>query len=206
VWQSITYYLVLTLESVIGVFGIRLYEEPAYTVLDTVNERIEIRQYAPRRAAEVVLPAEDKKARDEAFQILFDYISGANRTESGSDLIAMTVPVALDEPDRIAMTVPVQSSRQDGMMRFFLPAKYNDTTPPKPLDKRVRLLTIPAQTIAALGYSGSGRNAAAKESKLMEGLEGSVWKPVGQTYTLYYDAPFTLPFVRRNEAAVAVTK
>jgi len=35
---------------------------------------------------------------------------------------------------------------------------------------------------------------------------GSKWQPIGEAYTLYYDAPFTLPFLRRNEAAVAVTK
>ena len=28
--------------------------------------------------------------------------------------------------------------------------------------------------------------------------------PSGEPYTLYYDAPFTLPFLRRNEAAVVV--
>jgi SOUL heme-binding protein len=205
-WQSITHYLLLALESVVGVFGLRLYEEPRYTVLDGVNERIEIRHYAPRRAAEVALPSDDKKARDDAFRTLFDYISGANRSASGSDLIAMTVPVAVDDPELVAMTVPVQTGEQDGMMRFFLPAKYNETTPPDPLNTRVRLLTIPAQTIAALRYSGSGRNAGAKELELIEGLEGSAWQPVGPPYTLYYDAPFSLPFVRRNEAAVMVIK
>jgi hypothetical protein len=205
-WQSITYYLLLALESVVGVFGLRLYDEPRYTVLGAVNERIEIRLYEPRRAAEVALPAGDEKAREDAFRILFDYISGANRSASGSDLIAMTVPVALDDPDLVAMTVPVQTAKQDGMMRFFLPAKYNDMAPPEPLDTRIRVLTIPAQTIAALRYSGSGRNAAAKELELIEGLDGSAWQPVEQPYTLYYDAPFTLPFVRRNEAAVAVTR
>lgn len=205
-WQFLAYYLMLALKSVVGVFGLRLYEEPLYTVLDRVNERIEIRRYGPVKAAEVALPAGDEKARDAAFRILFDYISGANRTASGSDLIAMTVPVALDDPDRMAMTVPVQRSQQDGMMRFFLPAKYNTIAAPQPLDPRVRLLTVPARTIAVLRYSGARGNPAVKERELLEGLKGSAWKSDGPTYSLYYDAPFTLPFVRRNEAAVAVSK
>jgi len=204
--QSIAYYGLLVIESVVGVFGIRLYEEPSYTVLGRVNDQIEIRRYEPVQAAEVALPKGDDKARNQAFQILFDYIAGANRTASGSDLIAMTVPVALEDPERIAMTVPVQRSAEDGMMRFFLPAKYNDTPPPQPLDKRVKLVRVPEETIATLRYSGLARNSAAKEQALVAGLKGSGWEPEGAPYTLYYDAPFTIPFLRRNEAAIAVTK
>jgi hypothetical protein len=35
-------------------------------------------------------------------------------------------------------------------------------------------------------------------------LKDTKWRPSGEPYTLFYDAPFTLPFLRRNEAAVAV--
>ncbi|HUW73874.1 MAG TPA: heme-binding protein [Methyloceanibacter sp.] len=84
-WQSISYYALLALESVAGVFGIRLYEEPQYKLLDRVGERVEIRRYASRVAAEVTLPNTGKDARGDAFQLLFDYISGANRGTSDTD-------------------------------------------------------------------------------------------------------------------------
>lgn len=120
----------------------------------------------------------------------------------------MTVPVSVREPELVAMTAPVESAEGDGTMRmrFFLPAKYSLESAPKPLDRRVQLVTVPAETIASLRYSGSGRDFARRQSELMTVLEDSDWEPLGQPYTLYYDAPFTLPFVRRNEAAVSVTR
>jgi len=207
-WQSISYYALLALESVIGVFGIRLYEEPKYDVIARASDQVEIRRYAPRLAAEVALRGTDKEARGKAFRLLFDYIAGANRGASGSDLIAMTVPVAVREPELLPMTAPVESDETDGRvrMRFFLPTKYALDSAPQPSDERVQLLTVPAQTIAALRYSGSGRDFVSRQSELMTNLEGTDWRPVGQPYTLYYDAPFTLPFLRRNEAAVDVAK
>lgn len=61
--SSVGYYLLLAVESVVGVFGVRLYEEPSYSVIGHVNERVEIRRYEPSMAAEVALPAGDRKAR-----------------------------------------------------------------------------------------------------------------------------------------------
>jgi hypothetical protein len=205
-WQSISYYALLALESVVGVFGIRLYEEPTYEVIARANDRVEIRRYAPRLAAEVAMQRTDKETRGDAFRLLFDYIAGDNRGVSGPDLIAMTVPVAVREPERVAMTAPVESTETDGTMRmrFFLPAKYTLENAPEPLDDRVRLLTVPAQTIAALRYSGSRRDFENRQNELVTILEGTDWRPLGQPYTLYYDAPFTLPFMRRNEAAIPV--
>ena len=201
------YYLLLAVESVVGVFGVRLYEEPSYSVIGYVNERVEIRRYEPSMAAEVALPAGDRKAREQAFRLLFDYISGANRTASCPDLVAMTVPVALEEPKRIAMTVPLQNGREDGMMRFFLagPIQRHHASRATRQARSDKGATCP-RTIAALRYSGTGWNSAAKEAELSKELMGSKWQPIGEAYTLYYDAPFTLPFLRRNEAAVAVTK
>ncbi len=208
-WQTVSYYSVLALESVVGVFGVRLYEEPRYDVIDRVAHQVEIRRYGQRLAAEVEIPAAGEVGRKEAFQLLFAYIAGANRTAaSGSDRIAMTVPVEVHDREKVAMTVPVQTSQTEGLvrMRFFLPAKFSRENAPMPVDDRVRLVTTPAETIAILRYSGSGNDRAQREAELTAALSPSPWRPSGEPYTLNYDAPFTLPFLRRNEAAASVEK
>jgi len=206
-WDTIAYYVVLALESMIGVFGIRLYEEPQYEIIGRVAGNVEIRRYAPRLAAEVELPAGGRAARGQAFQLLFDYISGTNRTASGSSKIAMTVPVEVRDNERIAMTAPVQTAEDGATLRmiFFLPAKYDHDSAPAPRDDRVKIVTIPDETIAVLRYSGLGRDFRERQAELVASLAGSKWRPIGSPSTLYYDAPFTIPFLRRNEAAVAVT-
>lgn len=208
-WQAISYYGVLALESLFGVFGIRLYEEPRYDVIDRLADKVEIRRYGSRLAAQVELPAAGEVGRSEAFQLLFAYIAGANRTAaSGSDRIAMTAPVEVHEREQVAMTVPVQTSQANGLvrMRFFLPAKFSRENAPTPVDARVRLVTVPATTIAVLRYSGSGSDRAQRQAELTAALSASPWRLSGEPYTLNYDAPFTLPFLRRNEAAAAIEK
>jgi hypothetical protein len=226
-WQSIAYYSALVVESVVGVFGVRLYEEPRYDVIERVNDAVEIRRYAPRLAAEVDLVSSDDAGRREAFQLLFNYIAGANSIAgatstvgTAADRIAMTAPVEVSgrtgakanattgEKALVAMTVPVETSdtARARHMRFFVPAKYTLATAPKPLNPRVQLVTVPEQTIATLRFSGTGRDAGARKAELVDKLSGTPWKPDGEPYTLFYDAPFTLPFLRRNEAAVTVTR
>jgi hypothetical protein len=41
VWQSISYYSVLAVESLFVVFGVRLYEERHYDVIDRIGGRVE---------------------------------------------------------------------------------------------------------------------------------------------------------------------
>ena len=206
-WQAISYYGVLVIESIVGVFGVRLYEEPRYEVIDRLGDRVEIRRYGPRLAVQVELPAAGEAGRSEAFQLLFAYIAGANRTAAaGRDRIAMTVPVEVH--DKVAMTVPVQTSQVNGFvrMRFFLPAKFSRETAPAPVDQRVQIVTMPGETIAILRYSGGGNDRVQRQAALTAALAPSPWRPVGEPYTLNYDAPFTLPFLRRNEAAAAVER
>lgn len=208
-WQAISYYGVLVLESVVGVFGVRLYEEPRYDVIDRLADQVEIRRYGPRLAAQVEVPAAGEVGRSEAFPLLFAYIAGANRTAaSGNDRIAMTVPVEVHDREQVAMTVPVETGRANGLvrMRFFLPAKFSRENAPVPVDDRVRLVMAPAETIATLRYAGSGIDRMQRQAELTAALAPSPWRPSGEPYTLNYDAPFTLPFLRRNEAATAVEK
>ena len=202
-WQSISYYAALAVESLIGVFGIRLYEEARYDVIDRIGDRVEIRHYAPRLAAEVDLAVPGEAGRSEAFKLLFAYIAGANRASvSGNDRIAMTVPVEVSGKERLAMTVPVQTSETNGAlkMRFFLPAKYSRENAPKPLNPRVRLVTTSGETIAILRFSGSGHDFAERQTELIASLVGLRWQPSGEPYTLNYDAPIhsALPTAERG--------
>lgn len=208
-WQSIAYYGGLLLQSVFGVFGIRLYEEPCYTVVDRIGDRVEIRRYTPRLAADVDLIAASDAGRREAFQLLFGYIAGANRASMlGQDNIAVTTPVEVRSKELVAMTVPVETSDNAGTghMRFFLPLKYTLDTAPKPLNPWVRLVMVSEETIAALRFSGSTSDIVERNAELMSGLANTKWRPDGEPYALFYDAPFTVLFLRRNEAAVAVVR
>ncbi|WP_322517811.1 heme-binding protein [Rhodopseudomonas palustris] len=204
--SAIWYYTVLVFESALGVFGLRLYEQPAYTVLDRPADNIEIRRYAPRVAAEVALDREGDGGR--AFTLLFNYIAGANRNAAGEpERVAMTSPVDVARPEKIAMTAPVQTERSDGAirMRFFLPAKLTPETAPKPSDDRVKIVSVPEETVATLRFTWTGRDLGVRQQELIAALENSRWQPAGAPYGLFYDAPFTIPFLRRNEAAVTVT-
>ncbi|NVN87539.1 MAG: heme-binding protein [Rhodopseudomonas sp.] len=205
--SDVWYYVVLVTEAILGTFGLRLYEEPPYTLLDKPADHIEIRRYGPRLAAEVELDRRDDAGRSQAFGLLFSYIAGANRGSAGAaERVAMTVPVDVARPATIAMTAPVETAGQDGnvRMRFFLPARYTRDTAPAPTDQRVKIVTVPEQTVATLRFSGTGRDLAPREQALIAALAESRWKPTGAPYGLFYDAPFTIPFLRRNEAAVAV--
>ena len=207
-WQTFSYYATLAVESALGVFGIRLYEEPRYAVMARIGDRAEIRSYGPRLAAQAVVAGPGDARRREAFQLLFNYIAGANAgVGGGADRIAMTTPVDV-RPHRLAMTTPVQAVETSGavQMQFYLPATYSQQTAPAPSDPRVQIITVPAETIATLRFSGSGRDFTERQAELLELLKTAQWQPVGDAYALNYDAPFTLPFLRRNEAAVAVRK
>lgn len=201
------YYSALVFEGLIGVFGIRLYEEPRYVVVGDVANRVEIRRYAPRVAAEVDMTDSGRSEREQAFRLLFAYIAGANQaTTPDGARISMTAPVEVRDSQRLAMTAPVQTQdASDALrMRFFLPAKYSMESAPKPRDPRVHVIAIPEETIATLRFSGSVADFTERESELLRLLAGSPWQPTGAPYALTYDAPFTLPFLRRNEAAVGV--
>lgn len=207
--RDVLYYAQLAVESFVGIFGIRIYEEPRFTVLDRLDAGIEVRRYEPRLAAEVDEPGTDEEGRSRAFSLLFEYIAGANVGPERGEKIAMTAPVEVARrSQKVAMTVPVETSREGPgtRMRFFLPAKYTLASAPTPTDPRVRLVEVPAESIAVMRFSGlaDDGDVARRRDAMLEALATSDWTVAGDVTTLFYDAPFTLPFVRRNEVSVAV--
>ena len=91
-------------------------------------------------------------------------------------------------------------------MRFFLPSSLTLETAPAPTDPRVQLAVVPENTLAVLRFSGSRRPSAVAErsEELLGVLADSKWQPGGRPFTLFYDPPWTLSFLRRNEVAVSV--
>ncbi|MEQ8821780.1 MAG: heme-binding protein [Sumerlaeia bacterium] len=204
-----------------GVVGNRSgYEEPDYIVKETLPGGIAIRHYAGRVVVQTTVEpggeAEDAdEPRDEAFQRLFDYISGEN---SARGEIAMTVPVETKKSSqKVAMTVPVEVRGEDAgrpsaeplTMRFFLPSKYTAETAPAPADPRVELATLPAETYAVARIEGGVNEedlAAAKKAVSQAVASSPLYRAAGEPVVWYYDPPFTLPPLRQTDVALAVER
>lgn len=179
-------------------------EEPPYTVDATIGE-VEIRTYGPRLAAETFVEDGEEAARNAGFRRLAAYIFGGNTAKQD---IAMTAPVA-QTSEAIAMAAPVtQDSVAPGRwrIRFFMPGRYTLASLPRPNDAAVEIVEVPAQQVAVLRFSGdrSSTAVAEKQRLLMEALNASAWRPDSTTSAWFYDPPWTLPWLRRNEVSVPV--
>jgi len=183
-------------------------EKAKYTVLEK-DGPFEIRLYQPQMVAETIVESDFASAGNIAFRRLFDYISGNNRKKES---IAMTAPVN-QEPgpgQKIAMTAPVnqQKSEDNYMVSFVMPSKYTRQTLPEPLDPNVRIREIPAQTIAAIRYSGSWsrKRYEAKKTLLEQFIGKRGLQITGEAIFARYDPPFQIWFLRRNEVLFPVQR
>ncbi len=187
-------------------FGIRSgTEEPRYAVVGHVGT-VEIRRYGPRVAAETTVTGPERAALSAGFRRIAGYIFGANH---GARRIAMTAPVAQSEARTIAMTAPVAQSPAPGggwTVRFFMPAAETLESLPEPNDPAVRLVAVPARSYAVLRFSGRPtlESVDAERRRLLAALSGGAWQAAGAPRAWYYDPPWTIPFLRRNEVAVPV--
>jgi hypothetical protein len=124
----------------------------------------------------------------------------------------MTAPVAQQPSGRgekIAMTAPVsQEAAADGewVIRFFMPADKTMQSLPAPNDASVRLVAIPAETVAVRRFSGSRsrRAIASQTAQLLTTLRETGFEPTGTPVAWFYDPSWTVPVLRRNEIAVPV--
>ena len=186
-------------------------EQPHYEVVEVLSKSLEIRRYGSRLAIETTVPGGDtSKSRRRAFRRLFNYISGAN---APGRKITMTAPVetalgASGSGVKVAMTAPVETaaSKNHTLMRFFLPSGLSTETAPRPTDPQVRVVTVPEQTLAALSFTGlaSEGRLATQKNRLTADLASTHWEARGTVTAYFYDPPWTLPFLRRNEVVVVV--
>ena len=149
---------------------------------------MQIRRYGPRIAAETTVDADNEAAaRNAGFRALAGYIFGGNHE---SAIIAMTAPVTQEPSDarsgqKIAMTAPVaQAVAADDawVIRFFMPADHSMETLPAPNDPAVKLVTVPAETVAVLRFTGDrGPEAVASHTAdLLTHYRTPLWNPTAR--------------------------
>lgn len=192
-------------ESVLSIVGIRVGTEEPHYVATKLTDDVEIRRYGPRVAAETTVTEDEDRARNIGFRRLAGYIFGGNHRD---ETIAMTAPVSQQSREKIAMTAPVAQTRdgKQSTIRFYMPSKWTLDTLPSPDDDKVRLVTVPGETVAVLRFSGdrSPRAVADRTQELSETLRANGIEVVGPAQSWFYDPPWTVPFRRRNEIAIPV--
>lgn len=162
------------------------YELPAYRVTFAEGAR-EIRDYAPRLVAEVTVQGARRPAINTGFRLLAGYIFGGNATGT-----------------KIAMTVPVDQADQGGdlwTVRFTLPAALALETLPKPDEPRLVLRALPPQRMVSESFSGLPDSAALakRAAALADWARGQGLTLAGGPIYSFYDAPWSVPWARRNE-------
>lgn len=152
-----------------------------------------------RRYPKMILATVYGHSDNDAFGILFDYITGNNKSRRK---ISMTVPVISSE--KIAMTAPVISNERS--FSFVMPASFDMDTVPDPLDARARIEEVPERRLAVVRFRGYAGAKALKmrTSRLLEFTERHGLATGGEPFLMRYNPPFTPGFLRRNEIGIEV--
>lgn len=191
---------------------------PSYTVVEQ-KDGYEIRQYKPYITAQVEVSGTYDEAINEGFRILADYIFGNNTKQTG---IAMTAPVTEAESEKMAMTAPVVEKESDVLpmtapvvetgdskkrvISFVMPFEYTIETLPKPNNPEVKIVPQKERKVAVLGFSWfrNTLRVAGKKQELFKLLERDSIKPKGLPEYAGYNAPFTSPWLYRNEVMIEI--
>ena len=188
-----------------GVREVMAVEEAQYSVLEK-DDRFEIRDYTPHILAEIIVEGDIEQAGNKAFNRLFRYISGENRSR---DKIEMTAPVSQESRgEKIKMTAPVSLQPTQGRwaVSFMMPAAYTLETLPEPEDSGIILRQVPARRMATVRYSGfwSEKNYLRYKNELEAWIHKRGMTILGDPIWARYNPPFTLWFLRRNEILIPV--
>lgn len=120
----------------------------------------------------------------------------------------MTAPVTNEIGEKMAMTAPViqEQHKDKWKVRFVMPKKYSLKTLPKPNPKDVVLISLSARRFAVIRFSGLADDENIKQH--IEELEAYIvaekLKPIERTVLAFYNLPWTIPFLSRNEVMIEI--
>jgi SOUL heme-binding protein len=184
-------------------------EQPKYAVVEREdNDRnVEIRDYAPMIVAETAVVGKQRAAISGGFRIIAAYIFGDNVVSQNT---AMTAPPVEPTSEKIAMTAPV-TQQGDGAtwkVRFVMPANYSMDTLPRPKNAAVKLKQISAKRFAVIRFSGmAGEDSLRRHTNELETfMKTKDLKLSSVPIYAFYNPPWTLPFLRRNEIMIEIAR
>lgn len=193
----------LFLWSIWGFFSSNV-EQAEYVVLSKADG-YEIREYPEHIVAETTVEGSYDKALNKGFSIIAGYIFGGNTQKQS---VAMTAPVTSQVSEKIAMTAPVTASTSGDsrVISFIMPKSYTLDTLPTPNDSRIQIVTVPAKKMAALTFSWFRTSARVQklETQLLEKLAKDEVEVLGLPQYAGYNAPWTPPWMTRNEILVEI--
>ena len=181
-------------------------EQAKYTVIEK-HDNIEVRDYAPMIVAEIEIFGDRESAINQGFRSIADYIFGNN---TAARKVAMTAPVIQHATEKISMTAPVTQIKQgeSWIVKFVMPASYTMQTLPKPNNKAIKLKETVMMRYVVIRFSGlaSMQNLEKNTSKLKKFTNEKHLKIISEPVYAFFNPPFTLPFMRRNEVMFQVEK
>jgi hypothetical protein len=179
-------------------------EEQKY-IVERKFPKFEVRRYEACVFAEVTISGNFESAGNKGFGPLIGYINGNNKPNSK---IEMTAPVVQEPVSKIAMTSPVvqQSSGQENIVSFVMPAGMTLDALPIPSSSKVSLREVPEQFMAVSRFSGRWTHAAYIKhvSELESDLKEAGLTPNGSPRFARFDPPWTPWFMRRNEIQIPI--
>jgi hypothetical protein len=179
-------------------------EHPKYQVAEH-SGNIEIRDYGPMIVAEAQVSGERRDAISKGFRIIADYIFGNN---TAAQKVPMTAPVIQQASGKIAMTAPVTQQGEGNSWRvcFVMPSSYTMDTLPQPNNPAVELKEIGPKRFAVIRFSGTAGEASLTRhiKELNDWISAKNLTPLSIPTYAFYNPPWTLPFLRRNEVMVEI--
>ena len=179
-------------------------ETPSYKVIQSKG-KIEIREFDPMVIAEVRVVGRRKDAISSGFKLLADYIFGNNISQENIDT---TATIQQPASEKIAMTAPVQQqlANDSWLVSFVMPSEYNLEDLPKPKNIEVKLKNVPVKRFVTIQFSGtsSDENLAKHKKLLVEFIKNNSISVTGTSKYAFYNPPWTLPLMRRNEVMFEV--
>ena len=179
---------ILTIWMSWGMYSIYSTPRPTFSIIETLGSSTEIRNYE-----EQTWISTEQAGDRGSFMVLASYIFGGNA-----------------DSEKIAMTAPVIQQGGEGLwdVQFVMPSDYTMQTLPKPNNPDVILKEIAGKRFAVIRFSGLARaNSLAAHTKELEAfiLENKLQTVSEPTYA-FFNPPWTLPFLRRNEVMIEIKK
>lgn len=185
-------------------------EEARYDVIEG-DGAVEIRDYAPMIVAETLVEGDRDSAISRGFRAIADYIFGNNLSAAK---VAMTAPVLQQPGEKIAMTAPVtqEAVGSDNTPRwrvsFVMPAGSTLATLPVPKNASVKLREMAPRRFVAIRFSGIAWQSSLdrQTTALRDWMAVRTLAPLAAPTYAFYNPPWTLPFMRRNEVLIEIAR